>query len=272
MSGDVEEEVHTPSPAESDKITVDDFVAYLPSHSYVFTACREIWTGSGVDARVPAIPVLKRNGQPKLVNGRPALVKATKWLDQNRAVEQLVWCPGRPKLIADRLVVDGGWIERKGVQIFNLYREPRIKLGDARQAGPWVDHFHKVFPDDVDHCLRWLAHRVQRPGEKINHGLVLGGSQGIGKDSLLEPVKYAVGNWNFHDVTPAHLLASFNAYAKSIILRVNEGRDLGDVNRFKFYDHTKIYTAAPPDVLRVNEKHIREYYVFNVIGFILTTN
>ena len=29
---------------------------------------------------------------------------------------------------------------------------------------------------------------------------------------------------------------------------------------------------APPDVLRVNEKFLREYYIFNVIGFIITTN
>ena len=57
-----------------------------------------------------------------------------------------------------------------------------------------------------------------------------------------------------------------------MILRVNEGRDLGEADRFKFYDHTKIYTAAPPDVLRVDEKHLREHYVFNVLGFIITTN
>ena len=55
---------------------------------------------------------------------------------------------------------------------------------------------------------------------------------------------------------------------------MSEARDLGDasVNRFTFYDHTKIYTAAPPDVLRVDEKHLREHYVFNVLGFIITTN
>jgi hypothetical protein len=57
-----------------------------------------------------------------------------------------------------------------------------------------------------------------------------------------------------------------------VILRVNEARDLGEVDRFSFYDHTKIYTAAPPDVLRVNEKHLREYYVFNCLGFLITTN
>jgi hypothetical protein len=34
----------------------------------------------------------------------------------------------------------------------------------------------------------------------------------------------------------------------------------------------KTITAAPPDVLRVNEKHLREYSVFNVCGVIITTN
>jgi hypothetical protein len=43
---------------------------------------------------------------------------------------------------------------------------------------------------------------VQRPQEKINHALVLGGAQGIGKDTLLEPVKRAVGPWNFEGVSP----------------------------------------------------------------------
>jgi hypothetical protein len=96
-------------------------------------------------------------------------------------------------LIADRLVVDGGWIERPDVICFNLYRPPRIKLGDATKAGKWIDHVHKVYPDNASHIIPWFAHRVQRPEEKINHAIMLGGLQGIGKDSMLEPVKHAVG-------------------------------------------------------------------------------
>ena len=34
----------------------------------------------------------------------------------------------------------------------------------------------------------------------------------------------------------------------------------------------KVYTAAPPDVLRVDEKNLREYSVFNVCGVIITSN
>ena len=121
----------------------------------------------------------------------------------------------------------------------------------------------KVFGTDADHIVKWLAHRVQRPHDKINHALVLGGMQGIGKDTLLEPVKYAVGPWNFHEVSPQQMLGRFNSFLKSVILRVNEARDLGDVNRYQFYDHLKAYTAAPPDVLRCDERHLREHSVLN---------
>jgi hypothetical protein len=257
-------------------VTIEDFVAFMPAHSYIFKPCNEAWPATSVNARVPPVPVLNRNGQPKRRKGKIVTVAASHWLDCNAPVEQMTWCPGLPKLVADRLVVNGGWIERPGVTIYNLYRPPRLELGDASKAGPWIDHINKVFgADDAQHIVQWLAQRVQRPQDKINHGLVLGGAQGIGKDTLLEPVKHAVGPWNFHDVSPGHLLGRFNSFVRSVILRVNEARDLGDaerINRFSFYDHTKIYIACPPDVLRVDEKHLREYYVFNCLGFLITTN
>ena len=87
-------------------------------------------------------------------------------------------------------------------------------MGDASKADPWLKHVHKIYPDDADHIIKWLAHRVQRPQEKINHGLVMGGEQGIGKDTLLEPVKQAVGPWNFREVIPANLLGRFNSFAQ----------------------------------------------------------
>ena len=107
---------------------------------------------------------------------------------------------------------------------------------------------------------------------KINHALVLGGRQGIGKDTLLEPVKRAVAPWNWQEVSPQEMLNSFNGFAKSVVIRINEARDLGEVSRFQFYDHMKTYTAAPPDMLRVNEKFLRPHYVPNVTGVIITNN
>jgi hypothetical protein len=276
MTADFEEkyteEISEPC-AEGRGVMIADFRAYMPMHTYIFTPCREMWSIASVNARLTPVPVLDENGRPKLdKKGKPITIAASTWLDRNQPVEQMTWCPGMDMLVHDRLVIDGGWIKREGVTVFNLYRPPRIELGNATEAAPWIIHVHKIFPANANHIISWLAHRVQRPEEKINHALVLGGAQGIGKDTLLEPVKHAVGPWNFRDVSPTHLLSSFNSFTRSVILRVSEARDLGEVDRFKFYDHTKIYTAAPPDVLRTNEKHLREYYVFNVLGFLFTTN
>ncbi len=55
-------------------------------------------------------------------------------------------------------------------------------------------------------------------------------------------------------------------------MRVSEARDLGEVNRYSFYEHLKAIIAAPPDVLRVDEKNLREYNVPNLCGVIITTN
>ncbi len=215
------------------------FYAYMPLHKYIFAPSRELWPASSVNSRLDPVKGDK-------------LIPASAWLDENRPVEQMTWAPGLPILIRDRLISDGGWIRRPGVSCFNLYRAPRIKLGNPTKAQRWLDHVRKVFGDDAEHIVGWLAHRRQHPKVKINHALVLGGSQGIGKDTLLEPVKYAVGPWNFSEVSPQHLLGRFN--------------------RFRFYDHMKTYTAAPPDVLRVDEKHLREHYVLNCCGVIITTN
>jgi hypothetical protein len=238
-----------------DSVTVEDFYAYMPTHQYIFVPSRELWPASSVNKRVGV-----QSG------------KASDWLDQQRPVDQMTWAPGLPMLIEDKLVSGGGWIERQGCNTFNLYQPPAQIRGDVTKAVRWLEHVQRVFPNDAVHLIRWLAHRVQRPGEKINHALVLGGSQGIGKDTILEPVKNAVGPWNFAEVSPSHLLGRFNGFIKSVVLRISEARDLGEVDRYGFYDHLKTYTAAPPDVVRCDEKNIREHAVMNVTGVIITSN
>jgi 5S rRNA maturation endonuclease (ribonuclease M5) len=243
-----------------DGIMLGDFYAYMPMHTYIFTPSREMWPASSVNAQIP--PIMEAD--------KP--VKASAWLDSNRAVTQMTWAPGLPLEIADRIISDGGWSERNGIICLNLYKPPAIRRGNATGADRWIEHVRKVYPDDADHIIQYLAHRVQRPQEKINHALFLGGSPGIGKDTLLAPVKTAIGPWNFQEVSPKTMLGNFNGFAKSVILRVSEARDLGDVNRYSFYDATKTYAAAPPDVLRVNEKNLREYYISNVCAVVITSN
>jgi Family of unknown function (DUF5906) len=237
-------------------LSLDDFVAYMPMHNYIFKPTRETWPASSVNARI----------------GMMGEIKASEWLDKNAAVEQATWVPGKPMLIPGKIISDGGWIDAPACTLFNLYRPPALvpKEGDVSL---WLEHIHKLYPDyAATQIIPWLAHRVQRPWEKINHAIVLLGAQGIGKDTLLEPVKHAVGPWNFAEVNPMQVLGRFNSFLKSVILRVSEARDVGDYDRYALYDHMKAYIAAPPDVLRVDEKHLREHSVPNVTGVIITAN
>jgi hypothetical protein len=261
------------SAASGRGVRLEDFRAFMPSHNYIFVPSGEMWPSTSVNSRIPPVPLINGEGEPVLDGeGEPRRLPANQWLDQNSPVEQMTWAPGEPQVIPDRLIAEGGWFPRPGCNVFNQYRPPAPSRGEADQAGPWIEHVHRVYPGDARHLLDWLAHRVQRPEQKINHAIVMGGAQGIGKDTILEPVKAAIGHWNFVEVSPQHMLGRFNGFVKSVILRVSEARDLGDLDRFAFYDHMKTYTAAPPDVLRVDEKFMREYSVFNVCGVIITSN
>lgn len=80
-------------------VTEQDFFAYMPAHQYIYVPTRELWPASSVNASI----VMQAG-------------KANKWLDEQRAVQQMTWAPGLPMIIENRLVADGGWIERDGVR------------------------------------------------------------------------------------------------------------------------------------------------------------
>jgi hypothetical protein len=129
-------------------VSSNDFYAYMPMHTYIFSPSREMWPPASVNARIPPIPI----GDKK--------INASTWLDQNKPVEQMTWAPGEPMVIRDRLVSNGGWIERQGVAVFNLYLPPTNKRGNPALAGPWIEHGRKLYGDEFDHILNCLAHRA----------------------------------------------------------------------------------------------------------------
>jgi len=241
---------------------LEDFHAYMPGHTYLFVPTRELWPAASVNGKITDWPTGTNSKK----------IKPSDWLDRNRPVDQMVWDPSEPMLITGKVMQVSGYAKHDGATVFNLYRPPAFQLGEAGMAGPWRDHLRIMYPDDADHIEQYLAYKVQNPGGKINHAIVLGGAQGVGKDTLLVPVRQAIGPWNCQDVSPSQTMGRFNGFAKSVLMVISEARDLGDVDRFAFYDHTKTYMAAPPDVIRVDEKNLREHYVVNVCGVVITTN
>jgi hypothetical protein len=260
------------------RMQLGTFLSLGIQREYIDRRTRELWPAKMIDNIFPPIVPLDAKGNPlrNPVTGKVVKLKASEWLDRYNRVDQQVWAPGEPEIILDRVARNSGWRAQPGARCFNRYDAPTVRPGDPTQATPWTNHVHKVYAKaEANHIIKWLAFKVQNPGVKINHALVLGGSQGIGKDTILAPLVEAVGSANFGNISPSDMTGVFNRFVESVILRVSEARDLGEntrVNRFTFYDHSKVYAAAPPEVLRCNEKHIRPYYVFNVLGMVLTTN
>jgi Family of unknown function (DUF5906) len=259
------------SASPSRPLRLDEFVALMPTNKYIFKPTGDQWPADSVDARVPPCEVVDRDGNPILsAAGEPLLQSASSWLSSHEPV----WAPGEPQIIRGKLLVESGWAPRPDAAAFNLYREPPpLPPGaDPTKAGPWIDHVCKIYPDDADHIIKYNAYGVQHPDVKINHGILLGGSPGIGKDTLLAPIRFAVGPTNFAEISPQQAMGGFNGFLRSSVVRISEVKDMGEVDRYKFYEHMKTILAAPPETLRVNEKFIREYYVLNVCRIQMTTN
>jgi hypothetical protein len=234
---------------------LNDYWAYLPEGNFIHRPSGEHHPGQVVETLLGK-------------EARAAIV-------MSRQVHKMTWAPGQPERFQ---LKDIDVSDERGADcwLYNRYVPPRVptKQGDVT---PWLNLIKRIYPDDVDHIVHYMADAVQRPAEKCNHALVLGSSvHGIGKDTLLAPLNYAVGESNFYSIKPHDLMGDTNGWVATRILQVSESHDLGDgqkgVSRFDIYERCKDLCAAPPKTLLCNDKYIKKHKVLNVLRLILTTN
>jgi hypothetical protein len=257
-------------PPRKDRYAYDDFYAAPSLNKFIYRPLGELWPRESIDSILPPMAL------PAKHNGKTVKMKPSDWLMLHSAVDQITWMPGWDEIIQDKLLTEGGWEAHPSSRVYNRYKAPNLAPGDPNQAGLFIDHVKLIFPDEADEILDWFAHRAQRPGEKINHALVMGSGQGIGKDWLLKALKYAVGAHNFITIRPDELLDKNNAFVETVVLLVNETHDLGEtggrLNRFALYERLKLYAASPPDVLSSVDKYVKRRYVPNVLGLAVVMN
>ena len=200
------EEVSEPC-ADGHGVALEDFVAYMP------TARLHIQAVPGVLGRIKcqlrvcrAWKCWTQTVSPNWTNSAKVItISASAWLDQQRAGRANDMGPGladadqRPPRCRRRLD------RAAGCHLLQPLPAAALAPGDAAEARPLArPRPRSLIPTTP--IISSTGWRIGCSGrqEKINHALVLGGEQGIGKDTLLEPVKHAVGPWNFDEVSPQH--------------------------------------------------------------------
>lgn len=240
-----------------------------------------------VDGSIPQelwrVIIVEPPPQEAGARGRPArprerLVKPSvdiMRIENDSTVEGSTWWPGRDQIIKDWFIDKNGFFPAVGRRSYNQYKAPPVSTGDAAAATPWIDHVKKLWPDPKEHefFFDYCAHMVQFPEVKCNAAIVLSGTQGIGKDAALYPIRAAVGSWNVKGIDPDHLFSAFNPWVQTLMLVVDEVRPTKDeFHASAMYNILKPLIAAPPDTLPLNDKHTKLRHVINVMRVFITTN
>lgn len=245
------------------QVPVEHFVYFAPGNNYIYKPTGAFWPAESVNSSATYMNV---NGE---------IVKPTTWLKENRTVTSMSSDP----LIEERLSPgldyrEGEFIENEGACLYNAYRAPNALPGDPRHAGPYFEHVHRLMPSegDADQFLDYMAHRVQKPGEKPRFAILLGGEQGIGKDTAISMASLGIGVWNIASIEASHLDSNFNEHAASVLVVVSEAANTAEMSKWAFNERMKVLISGQPDYLTINPKYGHKYSVRLHCGVIITTN
>lgn len=244
-------------------VPIQDFVYYAPDNNFIYIPTMRDW---------PAISV---NCAVKPVNEDGLIIKASKWLQKHMLATSMARDPSLEEGYMRGYVNHGGEIiPNANAAIFNTYRRPRIELGDASLAKVFVDHVHKVYNKvgDADQFLNYMAHRVQKPGEKPRFALLIAGMQGTGKDTAIEFCIPAIGVWNVKNVEAHKISSDFNEYESATLIRISEQSSVKETSKWAFNEQIKTLIAGNPDYVEINPKYGSKFSARRFNGTIVTTN
>lgn len=121
----------------------------------------------------------------------------------------------------------------------------------------------------MDYFIKYLAHMIQKPNEKIPICFILKGKQGTGKNVLLTAISNIIGKEYY--ITSSKPDDFFGNYAegfyRKLLVNMNEceGKDTFDFEG-------KIKSFITEDTININPKYIRPTEIRNVARIIITTN
>ena len=173
------------------------------------------------------------------------------------------YLPGSPRLV-----------DQNSRRLLNRW-SPGLALLDRvisdSEIRPWLDHLKYLVSDPEEGAvvLDWMAHLVQRRSPKANFSILLGGVEGIGKSLLFDPIVRFLGSENVRTTSEVEIKDKYTSWvAERELVMMEEIRGLSE----EVMNRLKMYIAAPPYMVPVNEKNIKHYETPNVARFVAFTN
>jgi hypothetical protein len=169
--------------------------------------------------------------------------------------------------------------EQEDKKIFNLFSgyNPKIKTEYKKEN---KDKILKPFMDlgrelcggkqkDFEYFLKFIAHIIQKPNEKIPIAFIIKGKQGTGKTMWLNAIGSLIGQK--HYISSSNAKDFFGDYAEGfyhkLIVNMNECEGK---NTFDF--EGKIKSFISEDRITINPKNVRPTEINNFARTIITTN
>jgi hypothetical protein len=137
---------------------------------------------------------------------------------------------------------------------------------------PWLDLAYSLCGEDdkvFNYFVKYIAHMIQKPNEKIPICFIFIGKQGTGKNMMLEGIANIIGKKNY--ITSSNVNDFFGTHSegfyKKILVNLNEleGKDTVDLE-------SKLKSFISEDTITINQKYIRPMTISNVSRLIITTN
>jgi hypothetical protein len=181
-----------------------------------------------------------------------------------KAVLDVTYAPGEPRFI---------FTPGEPMPIYNSWR-PTTTVSQtvtALQVKPWLDHILFVLGSDAerDLFLRWCAFAVRHPELKPKWHYLVISDQGLGKDTMLYPVKLAIGEGNWYENLSSALVAGFDYAAEHKFLILSETHQ---TSRDAHAGAAKLKQLMTSDGLWINKKNQHPYYVPNRSAVVIFSN
>lgn len=185
-----------------------------------------------------------------------------------RRVSRLTYKPGSPPFCEDYDPTTG-----RTYRAYNRYTPSTLQPQNPKEARWFVDHINYLCNDDGEAfaaIMKWCAHTVQFPAEKMNFGVLLQGVQGTGKSFVAQVMSRVLGPQNTSEsVTPQQVMSQFTEWmSNKQLITIEEIRDRDE--RFRIYEHMK--TLITGEVVRINPKGLPAYDIPNRTNFLCFTN